>query len=146
MNRLLSYSKRVGGIPFYVIYGRNQKAVSTQCPVSWGQDCGVHFMHASIAEDFADTYVGRKLSRDRLLSESIPLPCISCCPRGVSGFIGDYSDSPKSDQAIPAYVTYLVNVQNGEANLNREAELVQEFSLERFRRVAVYDARERDDA
>lgn len=143
MDRLLTYAAANNRLAFYFIYTVPEASTASACFNKDDAGCGVFMADAYTLEDYADGLNGQRISRDRLVSESLPFHCMFCCPlvaRG--GFFKRYFPRLKADEGtpndqLPGYVTQLLA---GPDRRGPDAAAVPEG----FRYVGVYDMRDFD--
>lgn len=146
LNMLLSYASSQERHPVYLIYAISDPATTTLCP----SDCmnsAVFIADAKIMGEFADGKRGKRVSKNKLLAESIPFHCLFCCPgqsqmECFQNFFADCTsnngDRPNGE--LPEYVQLLLSEPR-----SFSWELIKELRscehLRRFRALAVYDMR-----
>lgn len=145
MNTLLTYASSNKKIPFYVFYSIPDEKTKAMCLHNDVFDYGIFMAHAKVVEQFADGKYGRKVSKNDLLKVSNPFHCMFCCPIAFLGYFENYfpfKGGELDDQKTPAYVSYLLNVDENEVSEEKIKVFIEEYELGKFRHVAVYDMRE----
>ncbi len=153
IDKLLEHAKTEGKIPFYAFYnGRDKHGNDTQvmCGKDDVSDCGVFIAHAEEVKKFADSPPRSKISKNDLLAESNPFYCIFCCWVGFREYLEKYFSGIDIDKKfgrseLPGYVSYLLDIHNNEINVQESKErikqLIEDYKLEKFRHIVVYDMR-----
>lgn len=152
MDKLLSYAKSRGSLPFYFIYTLPEVTTIPMCSgrnglIPHAEDGAVFMADAHVMEDYANGKHGKRISRDQLLSAANPFHCIFCCPlAGSDAYFDHYFPSalgrtPRRGGELPSYVRRLLDSAKDSNPQHVTLEPDEREGLRAFRVVGVYDMR-----
>ncbi len=141
---LIDYATANRKLPFYILYSQPNNDTRTKCNNDF-QDKAIFITDAITINNFTQNFRNRRLSKNRILSDTLPFHCLFCCPlmelnveKFLNVYFGDIADNfyPNENNNTPEYVIQIANneIQNIDSIIN-------DNNLNRFRNIGVLDLR-----
>lgn len=168
LSKLLSYAKAKNRLPFYIYYSFADSNTRVNCirnntdyPTAGGNcaenakvDTGLFISDAFTVKEFADRTHGIRVSKNAILEKSSPFHCIFCCSLyDIEGYLYnkykklyvEIGISQNIYSSLPDYVSYMLNGGTNQIDKHSLLLMINQYELELYRNVAVYDLRDFND-
>lgn len=150
LNTLLAYAKCNSRLPFYIFYSIPNDKTELMCEWNYSLKNNALFLaDAYKVQNIVSSFSRKPLSKNQILSKTIPFYCLFCCELIMNSYIEFFSkyfsniisnfdnlNINYNKENLPEYVKLLLN---NELTDKRALELIEEYKLNIYRHVAVYD-------